>query len=174
MPSWLRETPVAHRGLHDQAAGVPENSLAAFRAAADAGYAMEFDVRLSADGIVMVFHDAKLKRLTGRPGLVAETPSAALRQLHLHGTGETIPTLTQVLQVIAGRVPLLIEVKNYGNDPVGPLEQGGRTIPVRSPCSPSPRPWLNGSASMHLGCLVARSPLGLAASRSSMLPHRRS
>jgi glycerophosphoryl diester phosphodiesterase len=124
MPNWLRQTPVAHRGLHDQAAGVPENSLAAFRAAAAAGYAMEFDVRLSADGIVMVFHDAKLARLTGRDGLVAETPSSALRQMHLHGTGETIPTLTQVLQAIAGRVPLLIEVKNYGNDPVGPLELG--------------------------------------------------
>jgi glycerophosphoryl diester phosphodiesterase len=124
VPRWLTDLPVAHRGLHERAAGVPENSLAAFRAAAAAGYAMELDVRLSADGAVMVFHDARLDRLTGRPGRVIETSAADLRRMHLHDTAETIPSLADVLAAIAGRTPVLIEVKNYGNDPVGPLEAG--------------------------------------------------
>ena len=124
VPRWLTGLPVAHRGLHERGAGVPENSLAAFRAAADAGYAMELDVRLSADDTVMVFHDARLDRLAGRPGRVIETAAADLRQMHLHDTAETIPTLADVLATVAGRAPLLIELKNYGNDPVGPLEAG--------------------------------------------------
>ena len=122
MPSWLTGLPVAHRGLHDLAAGRPENSLAAMGAAAEAGYAMEFDVRLSGDGEVMVFHDAKLERMTGRKSLVAEMSAAELQKLTLAGTAENIPTFRDLLKAIAGRAPLLIELKNYGNEPVGPLE----------------------------------------------------
>jgi glycerophosphoryl diester phosphodiesterase len=123
LPAWLSAKPVAHRGLHDNEAGVPENSLAAFKAAADASYAIELDVRLSDDRQAMVFHDVTLERMTGRPGKVAATSAADLRELRLLGTAEPIPMLHDVLRAVGGRVPLLIEVKNYGNTPVGALEK---------------------------------------------------
>ena len=121
-PDWLRRTPIAHRGLHDAAAGVPENSLAAFRAAVDEGYAIELDVRLARDGVAMVFHDVRLERMCGRPDRMGDLDSATLRRIALQGGDETIPMLEDVLALVADRVPLLIEVKNYGTDPVGPLE----------------------------------------------------
>lgn len=119
---WTRTLPVAHRGLHDLAAGRPENSRAAFRAAIDQGYAIECDVRLSRDGVAMVFHDADLMRLCGRAGYLKDHDAATLGQFTLLGTAETIPTLQDLLDMTAGRVPLLIEVKNYNDAPVGPLE----------------------------------------------------
>jgi len=121
-PAWLKSTPVAHRGLHDPAAGIPENSLAAFTAAIAGGYAFELDVRLSRDGIAIVFHDGKLKRLTGRPGTLEDHTAADLAKLTLLGTGETIPSLAEVLALTAGRAPVLIEVKAFGFEAVGPLE----------------------------------------------------
>lgn len=121
-PDWLRRIPVAHRGLHDAAAGVPENSLSAFRAAVDEGYAIELDVRLARDGVAMVFHDAKLERMCGRPERMGDLDSASLRRIALQSGDETIPMLEDVLALVAGRVPMLIEIKNYGTDPVGPLE----------------------------------------------------
>jgi glycerophosphoryl diester phosphodiesterase len=168
LSNWLTDMPVAHRGLHDKAAGVPENSLAAFRAAAAAGYAMEFDVRLSADGEVMVFHDAKLQRLTGRSGLVSETPAADLRQMHLLATRETIPTLADVLRTVDGRTPLLIEVKNAGNDPVGPLEAGvaaalatyGGAVAVQS-FAPAVVEWFHENAPQLPRGQIATRPGGL-------------
>ena len=71
-PGWLTERPIAHRGLHDQAAGIVENSLSAARAAIEAGFAIECDVQLSADGEAMVFHDFTLERLTGATGRLDE------------------------------------------------------------------------------------------------------
>ncbi|MBM3555027.1 MAG: glycerophosphodiester phosphodiesterase [Alphaproteobacteria bacterium] len=118
---WLRRQPVAHRGLHDAARGVPENSLAAFRAAIEGGFAIELDVQLSADGVAMVFHDAKLARMTGAKGLIGARPAAALGRLHLLKTRETIPTLRQVLDEVGGREPILVEIKN-NSARVGPLE----------------------------------------------------
>ncbi|MCF4166606.1 hypothetical protein L2U69_13210 [Zavarzinia compransoris] len=119
--AWLRDLPVAHRGLHDAAAGVPENSRAAFAAAAAAGYAIEFDIQVSADGVPMVFHDDTLDRMTPESGRVDTWRCGDLRDLQLAGTAETIPTLAEVLRLINGKVPLLIEVK-AARGKVGPLE----------------------------------------------------
>ncbi len=113
--SWLRSVPVAHRGLHDIGKGIPENSVAAFRAAMEAGFAIECDVRLAADGVPMVFHDGDLKRLTGAEGKTDALTSAELGKLSILGTGENAPTFAAFLDLVAGRVPLLIEVKNYGD-----------------------------------------------------------
>lgn len=104
--------PLAHRGLHDRAQGRPENSLAAFRAAIAAGFGIELDVQPSADGGAMVFHDETLDRLTARKGPVAALPAEELGRIPLSGGEEGIPTLAQVLALVAGRVPLLIELKD--------------------------------------------------------------
>lgn len=128
LPTWLRLQPVAHRGLHYLAAGIPENSRAAFQAAIEAGYAIECDVRLSRDGVPMVFHDAALDRLCGRTGLMNNHDAATLGRFTLLGTKETIPTLGDLLDMTAGRVPLLVEVKNYNDAPVGPLESSVKAL----------------------------------------------
>ena len=99
----------AHRGLHGN--GVPENSLRAFELACEAGYGIELDVRLSRDGEVMVFHDYTLARMTGDDRRLSELSAANLGELHLDGTEQTIPSLCQVLRLVDGRVPLLIELK---------------------------------------------------------------
>jgi glycerophosphoryl diester phosphodiesterase len=113
--------PIAHRGLHDRARGVIENGRAAVSAAVEAGYAIEIDVQRSADGEAMVFHDAALRRLAGRPEQVEEMTAAELGAVELTGGGETIPTLGEILALVAGRAPLLVEVKDP--DPgLGPVE----------------------------------------------------
>ncbi len=123
MPTdWLRTHPIAHRGLHDESRGIVENSLSASRAAAEAGYPMELDVQLSRDGEAMVIHDPDLGRLTGTEGRVCDFTAEELGKLHLKGTGDTLPTLQQVFDVVRGRVPILIETKQL-DYPVGPLEE---------------------------------------------------
>ncbi len=117
----LLSRPFAHRGLHDLHAGVPENSMAAFRLAVDNGYAIELDVRLLGDGNVVVFHDATLDRMTNRTGYVLALNSGQLSSLPLLGTQETPPLLSDTLNMVRGRVPLYVEIKN-GNRP-GRLEQ---------------------------------------------------
>lgn len=112
LPASLRHLPVAHRALHDRAQGRIENSALAIRAAMAAGYAIEIDVQLSADGQAMVFHDEELARLTGHEGLLKDHTAADLGQITLTGSTDTIPTFPQVLEIIAGRVPLLIEIKD--------------------------------------------------------------
>lgn len=114
---------IAHRGLHGE--GRPENALSAFRAAVDAGYGIELDVQPSADGVAMAFHDATLDRMTDRAGPVDALDAAALRATPLPG-GEGIPTLREALDTVAGRVPVLIEIKDRDGDMgprVGPLER---------------------------------------------------
>ncbi len=101
--------PYAHRGLWGE--GIPENSLAAFDRAAAHGFAIELDVQLSRDGQVMVFHDYTLDRMCGVAGKVAEHTAEELGRLSLNGTDQTIPTFREVLDTVAGRVPLLIELK---------------------------------------------------------------
>ena len=129
MPTlWLRSQPIAHRGLHDESRGIVENSLSAFRAAAEAGYPIELDVQLSSDGEAMVFHDPFLDRVTGVKGRVCDFTAAELGRLHLEGTADPLPTLEQTFQAVAGRVPILIETKQL-DYPVGPLEERvGRLI----------------------------------------------
>lgn len=101
----------AHRGLHGAPSGAPENSLAAFRAAADRGYGIELDIRRAADGEAMVFHDPDLARLTSDTRRVAEVESAELTRIELRDSTERIPTLSNVLTAIGGRVPVLAELK---------------------------------------------------------------
>ena len=116
----LTAAPIAHRGLWTPG-GAPENSLAAFAAAADAGYGMELDVQRSADGEAMVFHDDRLERMTGAHGRVAGRTAAKLAGLRLAGSGEPIPTLAQVLERVAGRGLVLVELKTRPGEE-GPLE----------------------------------------------------
>ena len=115
---WLRTRPIAHRGLC--APGLVENALGAFSACVAAGQPIEIDVQLTADGKVVVFHDARLKRMTGVDGRLAETPSARLADLRLNGTDERIPRFAEVLDLVAGRIPILVEIKAEGAP--GPLE----------------------------------------------------
>ena len=125
LPPIFLTTPFAHRGLHDRTAGVIENSRAAARAAIAAGYGIEMDIQRSADGEAMVFHDDAMPRLTGEAGLVRDYTAVALGRIALLGGGETVPTFAEILDLVAGRVPLLIEIKDQdgslGPD-VGPLE----------------------------------------------------
>lgn len=101
----------AHRGLFDNTTEAPENSLAAFRLAVENGYGIEMDVQLSKDGIPVVFHDASLKRMCGIDGKVWEYTLAELQQMKLASSNETIPTFADVLDTVAGKVPLIIEYK---------------------------------------------------------------
>lgn len=118
--------PIAHRALHDWADLRPENSRAAIGAAIEHGYGIEIDLQLTADGQAMVFHDYDLARLTSGRGPIRQCRAAEAAKIDLkHSAGETIPTLAEVLNLVAGRVPLLIEIKDQdgamGPD-VGPLE----------------------------------------------------
>lgn len=117
--SWLVETPIAHRGLHD--ATFPENSISAFKNAIKNGYAIELDVQMLSDGTVVVFHDESLSRMTGNDGYLKFLTKADLPMLKLNGGKETIPTLEEALTAIGGETPVIIEVKN--NSKVGELEQ---------------------------------------------------
>ena len=108
---WLTARPIAHRGYHDVRRGRPENTLAAFDAAVEARYGIECDVHISADGIPIVFHDDELGRLTDEQGPVRDRTAAELANLRIAGTGQRIPTLDQLLALVAGRVPLVIELK---------------------------------------------------------------
>ena len=108
-PAWLTAIPYAHRGLHG--AGRIENSRAAFEAAIAAGFGIECDIQLTGDGQAVVFHDYELGRLTAEPGRVADRTLAELQRVKLTGSGETIPSLAEVLGLIGGRVPVLLELK---------------------------------------------------------------
>lgn len=107
---WLRERPIAHRGLHAERA--PENSLPAFENAVSAGYPAELDVRLTADGVPVVFHDRRLDRLTDGSGAISNTCWGELAERSLLGTDEAVPRLETVLDTVDGEVPLLVELKN--------------------------------------------------------------
>lgn len=109
-PGWLTGQAYAHRGLHDGA--VPENSLAAFAGAIARGLGIECDLLPSADGRAVVFHDTDLQRLTGRPGQTRRTSVGDLTAMRLAGSDQTIPTLRDTLALVAGRVPLLLELKS--------------------------------------------------------------
>ncbi|MGR3796295.1 glycerophosphodiester phosphodiesterase family protein [Vannielia sp. SX4] len=112
LPDAFLTRPIAHRGFHDRAAGRVENSRAAFAAAIAAGYGIELDLQPSKDGVPMVFHDYALSRLTGETGPVAQRTAAELGQIMLTDGGEGVPTLAEVLKLVDGRVPLLIEIKD--------------------------------------------------------------
>ncbi len=102
----------AHRGLHTPDKAVPENSPAAFRAAVAAGYGIELDIQLSADGQVVVFHDDTLNRVCGVDGRVDAYTLEQLREMPIEGTAERIPLFTEVLEAVHGSVPLIVELKS--------------------------------------------------------------
>jgi glycerophosphoryl diester phosphodiesterase len=104
----------AHRGLHGK--GIPENSMAAFKAAFDHGYGIELDIHLIKDGNLAVIHDTSLKRTTGSDVSLTELTTAQLSNYKLEGSGESIPTFSQVLELYAGKYPLIIELKADGNN----------------------------------------------------------
>ncbi|MFT6530906.1 MAG: glycerophosphoryl diester phosphodiesterase [Limimaricola cinnabarinus] len=111
LPAAFLDRPIAHRAFHG--AGRPENSLSAVRAAVEAGFGIEIDVRASHDGEAMVIHDPGLERLTRERGLVSSRDAETLRAIPLIGSADTIPTLRDVLDLVAGRAPLLIEIKDH-------------------------------------------------------------
>jgi len=117
--TWLVETPIAHKGYHDETS--PENSISAFKKAVAKGYAIELDVQLISDGTVVVFHDESLSRMTGNDGYLKFLTKDDLPMLYLKDSKETIPTLEEVLKVVNGETPIIIEIKNTGK--VGELEQ---------------------------------------------------
>ncbi len=112
LPAAFLTRPIAHRGYHDRTGGRIENSVSAFAAAVASGYGIEIDLQLSRDGVAMVFHDDVLDRLTDQAGPVSARSAAELGAMRLTGGADTIPTLAQVLAVVGGRVPLLIEIKD--------------------------------------------------------------
>lgn len=124
---WLVARPIAHRGLHDLAAGVIENSASAAQAAIAGNFGIECDVQLSADGQAVVFHDFVLDRLTGEKGRVIERKAAELAEISLKGSSDRIPTLPDFLDLIGGRVPLVIEIKSRFD---GDLALTKRTVEV--------------------------------------------
>ncbi|MHB2265098.1 glycerophosphodiester phosphodiesterase [Aliihoeflea sp. PC F10.4] len=108
---WLTKRPIAHRGFHDLNKTRWENTLSAFRAAIDHDYAIECDVHLSSDGVPVVFHDDDLKRLAGMEGSIFEKTAAEMAAVKIGGTDDHAPTVKEVLDLVAGRVPLVIELK---------------------------------------------------------------
>jgi glycerophosphoryl diester phosphodiesterase len=108
---WLRR-PIAHRGLHDASRGIVENSASSVTAAMGKGYAVEVDLQCAAGGMPVVFHDSTLDRLTGAAGPVAAHDVEALREIPLKGTADRILSLPDLLALIGGYVPIILEVKS--------------------------------------------------------------
>jgi glycerophosphoryl diester phosphodiesterase len=111
-PDWLTAHPVAHRGLHNAAQGIIENMPAAAQAAVAGNFAIECDIQLTADGEAMVHHDDALGRLTDGSGRLRDKTAAELKSVPFKATGERMMTLTELCDLIAGRMPLVIEVKS--------------------------------------------------------------
>lgn len=130
--SWLTARPIAHRGFHDRNRRRWENTLPAFAAAIQRGYAIECDVHLSCDGEPVVLHDDDLRRLTGTEGLVWQKTAAQLAALRVGGTADHVPALADVLALVNGRVPLIVELKGLpGKDDglVAKVAQSLRSYP---------------------------------------------
>lgn len=159
--------PIAHRALHGR--GAPENSTEAVAAAVAAGYGIEIDLQLSADGVAMVFHDATLDRLTDRTGPVKDMPTTALTEIALNGGEAGIPTLAHVLGQVAGRVPLLIELKDQsggsgGTD--GMLEQATAEV-LRGYDGPAAVMSFNPEQVARMSELLPQVPRGITTSAFS-------
>ena len=112
-PDWLTARPVAHRGLHDAARGVLENMPAAAQAAIDGNFAIECDIQLTSDGEAMVHHDNALGRLTEGSGALLDKTAAELKAVKFKNSSERMMTLGDLCDLVAGRVPLVIEVKSH-------------------------------------------------------------
>ena len=166
LPETLRRLPVAHRALHDRSAGRPENSRAAIRAAIAAGYAIEIDLQLSADGHAMVFHDETLDRLTAGQGPVRARSAAELGAIRLKDAEDGIPTFAEVLALVAGRVPMLVEIKDQDGamgPGVGVLEAAAARCLAGYPGDVAVMSF-NPHAMAELARLLPRVPRGLTTS----------
>ncbi|KRB53033.1 glycerophosphodiester phosphodiesterase [Rhizobium sp. Root708] len=117
--AWLKEQPVAHRGYHDLNKDVWENTLSAFSRAIEAGFAIECDLHYASDGVPVVFHDEDLERLCNLKGDIRDRTSRELGLISVGGTNDKIPTLRQLLDLVKGRVPLVIELKGREADDEG-------------------------------------------------------
>ena len=117
--SWLINKPIAHRGFHDKK--FPENTIPSFENAIQKGYVVELDIQATEDNIIVVFHDQELDRLTGVEGTIQRCNYDFLKPLYVLKTKEHIPTLKEVLEVVNGRTPLLIEIKDYSRKRIAPL-----------------------------------------------------
>ncbi len=163
--SWLTAQPIAHRGYHDMNRSVWENTLSAARRAVEKGFAIECDLHYTADSVPVVFHDDDLERLCGIRGDVRARTAGELSLLAIGGTGDKVPTLRQLLRTVAGKVPLIIELKGREGDDEGfaesvldALEEYQGHVALMSFDH-----WLL----KDLKALGARQPLGLTAEGSS-------
>jgi len=159
-------TPLAHRALHDVADGRPENSRAAIAAAIAAGYGIEIDLQLTADNFAVVFHDYGLQRLTHAKGPVRALTLDALSQTPLSGGNEGIPDLPEILALVAGRVPVLIEIKDQDGamgPQIGPLEAAAATA-LRGYTGPVAVMSFNPHSVARMGTLCPDIPRGLVTS----------
>ena len=119
MTDWIKARPIAHRGLHDKANGIFENTLSAAKAAIAGNFSIEIDIHLSADGIPFVFHDNTLDRLTGETGPVRALKMAELEQIAIGGTQDRIPSLASFLDTVNGSTGLVIEMKGIAGEDEG-------------------------------------------------------
>jgi glycerophosphoryl diester phosphodiesterase len=110
--AWLTARPIAHRGLHDAATGVIENTASAFNAAIAGGYGIETDLQISADGEAMVHHDDALGRLTEGSARLADMTAAAIKAVRFQRSADRILTLSELCELVGGRVPLVLELKS--------------------------------------------------------------
>lgn len=160
-PAWLVERAIAHRGLHDAAAGVIENTPTAAKKAAQAGFSIECDVQLSADGEAVVFHDFTLERLTEERGRVDALPATALAALPYKQSADRIVPLGTYLNIIAARVPLIVEIKSAFN---GDLTLTRRVAEiVRESAAPVALMSFDPEVVETLHALLPAHPLGIVA-----------
>jgi glycerophosphoryl diester phosphodiesterase len=126
--SWLTKRPIAHRGLHDMNRRVWENTLSAFRRAVAKGFAIECDVHLSSDRVPVIIHDGELKRLTGTDGFVWQRTGQEMQALKVGGTKDHVPTLAELLDLVRGKTPLVIELKGIPGHDEGLVEAVGAQL----------------------------------------------
>jgi glycerophosphoryl diester phosphodiesterase len=161
---WLTARPIAHRGLHDAAKGRIENTLGAARAAIDAGFAIECDIQPARGGEPVVFHDFELDRLTEASGPVGAREVEALRALPFKASTERIPTLAELLALIAGRVPLICEIKSRFDGDVGLADRAAAvTADYRGPLAFKS---FDPDIIAHLRAREIARPLGIVAEAS--------
>ncbi|MGB7098328.1 MAG: glycerophosphodiester phosphodiesterase family protein [Xanthobacteraceae bacterium] len=134
---WLTARPIAHRGLHDAASGLIENTAGAVRAAIANNYGIEVDLQISADGEAMVHHDAVLGRVTDGEGRLDAQTAAELKRISFRGSDEHMMTLGDLCDLVAGRVTMLLELKSrFDGDPLLPARVAAILAGYRGPVAP--------------------------------------